>query len=158
MSLTYNLTLNTQSTSTSIINKTSLNKVQYNINWDAVLPRKFQEYQLTWTFKSVNTATSLNENLFVDINFGASNSYDLNQMTSKIGFVYPNVVQQTSTTFSYFYQATVYDNPPVEISYPSNNVITVNLYKFDGTTAPTTALDYVLELSFTPIITDLILR
>ena len=158
MSLTYNLTLNTQSTSTSIINKTSLNKVQYNINWDAVLPRKFQEYLLTWTFKSVNTATSLNENLFVDINFGSTNSYDLNQMTSKIGFVYPNVVQQDATHWSYFYQATIYDNPPTEISYPSNNLITINLYKFDGTTAPTTALDYVLELSFVPISTDLLIR
>ena len=117
MSLTYNLTLNTQSTSTSIINRTSLNKVQYNINWDAVLPRKFQEYLLTFTLKSVNTATSLNENLFVDINFGSSNVYELNQMTSKIGFVYPNVVQQDATHWSYFYQATIYDNPPVALTY-----------------------------------------
>jgi hypothetical protein len=79
-------------------------------------------------------------------------------MTSKIGFVYPNVVQQDATHWSYFYQATIYDNPPTEISYPSNNLITVNLYKFDGTTAPTTALDYVLELSFVPISTDLLIR
>ena len=231
MSLTYNLTLNTQSTSSSIINKTNLAQVQYNVNWDAVLPRKFQEYQIVWTLKSVNltssqfqatltgtgltltvtsiiggslnvgnqfyigtnlvtiasqtsgtiggigvyvlnaytgaannatpllyqTVTSLNENLFVDINFGSSNTYEFNQMTTKIGFVYPNVVQQTSATWSYFYQATVYDNPPTEISYPSNNIITVKLYRFDGTSAPTQTLDYVLELSFTPIQKDLIL-
>ena len=156
--LTYNLTLNTQSTSKSIIDKSNLAQVQYNVNWDAVLPRKFQEYQLVWTLKTVNTATSINQNLFVDINFGASNTYALNQMSSKVGFVYPNVVQQDATHWSYFYQATIYDNPPVEISYPSNNVITVKFYGFDGITAPTQSLDYVLELSFTPINTDLLLR
>ena len=155
MSLTYNLLLNTQIQTSA--NKPTLYNVSYYINWDAILPRKYQEFILVWTLKTVNTTTSINENLFVDINFGASNTYELNQMTSKIGFVYPNVVQQTSATWSYFYQATVYDNPPTEISYPSNNIITVKLYKFDGTSAPTQTLDYVLELSFTPIQKDLIL-
>jgi hypothetical protein len=71
-------------------------------------------------------------------------------MTSKIGFIYPQVITNTLTN-SYFYQATQYDNVPNQISYPTNNIITVRLYKFDGTTAPTTNLDYVLELSFSPI-------
>ena len=157
MSLTYNLTLNTQIQTTA--NKPNLYTVQYNVNWDAILPRKFQEYQLIWTFKSVNTSTSINENLFIDINFGASNSYELtNQVSSKIGFIYPNAVQQTSTTWSYFYQSTIYDNPPVQISYPCSNIITVKLYKFDGVSAPSFNLDYVLELSFTPILYDFLLR
>ena len=78
-------------------------------------------------------------------------------MTSKIGFIYPNAVQQTSTTWSYFYQATIYDNVPVQITYPVNNFISVRMYKFDEVSAPTVALDYVLELSFTPIEKDLVL-
>ena len=155
MSLTYNLTLNTQIQSTA--NKPNLYTVSYYVNWDAILPRHYQEYLLVWTLKTVNTTTSINENLFVDINFGATNSYELtNQMTTKIGFIYPNAVQQTSTTWSYFYQATIYDNPPVEITYPTNNLITVKFYKFDNSTAPTNFSDYVLELSFTPILTDLL--
>ena len=157
MSLTYNLTLNTQNTSNIIDTSNGKNAYKYYINWDAILNRHFQEYNLIWTLKSVNTSTSLSENLFVDINFGSVNNYEQsNQMSSKIGFVYPNAVQQTSTTWSYFYQSTIYDNPGSQISYPSNNIITVKLYKFDNS-APTTNLDYVLELSFIPIMTNLIL-
>ena len=156
MSLTYNLLLNTQIQTSA--NKPTLYNVSYYINWDAISPRNFQEFILVWTLKTVNTTTSINENLFVDINFGSTNAFEFtNQMTTKIGFVYPNVVQQDATHWSYFYQATIYDNPPVQITYPTNNFITVKFYKFDEVTAPTTALDYVLELSFTPIQKDLIL-
>jgi hypothetical protein len=154
MSQTFNLTLCTQNT-TNIIDSTNKYAYKYYINWDAFLPRHFDQYLVNFTFKSVNTTTSLGENLYLDVNFGASNTFDQSgNMTSKIGFIYPQVITNTLTN-SYFYQATQYDNVPNQISYPSNNIITVKLYKFDGTSAPTTNLDYVLELSFTPIIPNL---
>ena len=227
MSLNYNLILNSQN-AVNIVDNSNLYKLQYNINWDACLPRKFQDYILNWTYKSVNLTTnsftatmatttltvttisgagvlaigsqfyfgavlisitalgtgiggigtytispsttnatatlyntiaSLNDNLFVDVNFGANNTYDQsNQMSAKLGFIYPNVIQQTSNTFSYYYQATFYDNPPLEISYPSTNVITVNIYKFNGAAVTTNLLNYVLQLSFTPINKELLLH
>ena len=55
---TYSLILNSQNT-TNIVNNSSLSAYQYNINWDAILPRKYDKYNITYQLKSTNLQTSV---------------------------------------------------------------------------------------------------
>ena len=55
---TYSLILNSQNT-TNIVNNSSLSAYQYNINWDAILPRKYQKYNVTYQLKSANLQTAI---------------------------------------------------------------------------------------------------
>jgi hypothetical protein len=150
MSDIYTLVLNSQNST----NRTgsNINSYTYYINWDVVLDRIHQNYSVGFTLKSVNTSTSITVNGFVSINFGRSNCYEQsNSQTSKIGFFYPVCVQQTQTTFNYFFNATSNDNSPIEIAYPSNKFINVVFSDFNPSTTSFTMYDYVLELTFTPI-------
>ena len=54
---TYSLILNSQNT-TNIVNNSSISAYQYNINWDAILPRKYEKYNVTYQLKSANLQTS----------------------------------------------------------------------------------------------------
>lgn len=151
---TYSLILNSQNL-TNLTNINGQTQIQYYINWDAVLPYQMKDtprqfYVMTWTLKSVNTATSLNQNAFVDIKFGQSNTCEQNSTSSKVGFIYPNAVQQTSTTWTYFYQATAYDNLPTTIAYPTSNLITVTFSDFNSANA-FNMINYVLILNFEPV-------
>jgi hypothetical protein len=148
---TYSLILNSQN-ATNLTTINGQTQIQYYINWNAVLPYQNKDtprssYVMSWTLKSVNTATSLNQNAFVDIKFGQSNTCEQSSTSSKIGFIYPNAVQQTSTTWTYFYQATAYDNLPTTISYPSSNLLTVTFQDFNSANA-FNMIHYVLILSF----------
>jgi hypothetical protein len=102
---------------------------------------------MTWTLKSFNTGTSLNQNACVDIKFGQNNTFEQGSTSSKIGFIYPNAVQQTGASWTYFYQATAYDNLPTTISYPTSNLITVTFQDFNSANA-FNMIHYVLILSF----------
>jgi hypothetical protein len=128
MSQTFNLILSTQNTK-NILDDTNKYAYKYYVNWDAFLPRHFDQYLVNFTFKSIGTSTTLWESLYVDVNFGATNTIDQSgSATSKIGFIYPQVITNTLVN-TYFYQAMHNDNLPNQISYPSNNVITVKLYE-----------------------------
>jgi hypothetical protein len=148
---TYSLILNSQN-ATNLTTISGQTQIQYYINWNAVLPYQNKDtprefYVMTWTLKSVNTATSLNQNAFVDIKFGQSNTCEQSSTSSKVGFIYPNAVQQTSTTWTYFYQATAYDNLPTTIAYPSSNLLTVTFSDFNSANA-FNMIHYVLILNF----------
>ena len=56
MSETYSLILNSQDT-TNIVNNSSLSAYQYNISWDAILPRKYDRYSVTFSLVSANANT-----------------------------------------------------------------------------------------------------
>jgi hypothetical protein len=148
---TYSLILNSQN-ATNLTNINGQTQIQYYINWDSVLPYQNKDtprstYIMTWTLKSVNTATSLNQNAFVDIKFGQSNTFEQGSTSSKIGFIYPNAVQQTGASWTYFYQATAYDNLPTCISYPTSNLLTVTFQDFNSANA-FAMIHYVLILNF----------
>lgn len=55
---TYSLILNSQNTR-NIVDNSSLSAYQYNISWDAILPRKYERYSLTYQLKSANLTTSI---------------------------------------------------------------------------------------------------
>ena len=58
MDETYSLILNSQNTKNSIsVNGT--NQISYNINWDAVLPRKYNKYSLRWQLQAVSITTTV---------------------------------------------------------------------------------------------------
>ena len=53
---TYTLVLNSSNASNRT-NNASLSSVSYIINWDAVLPRKYNQYSLNWQLKTNLTQT-----------------------------------------------------------------------------------------------------
>jgi hypothetical protein len=150
---TYSLILNSQN-ATNLTNINGQTQIQYYVNWNTVLPYKNSTtpnyFLLTWNLKSVNTAGILNQNAFVSINFGENNTCEQDGTSSKIGFIYPNQVQESGATWIYYYQAGLYDNPATTIAYPKNNLITVNFTDFNSATA-FNMIHYVLTLNFEPI-------
>lgn len=153
MTETFSLILNAQNANNKIAGGSLTTYFQYYVNWDSVLPKKHQTFNVSFTLKSVNTATQITVNALVSINFGQANISDQNNSSSTyLGIAYPVPVQQSSTTWNYFYNSTLNDNPPVTISYPVNQIITVRFTNFDLTTA-LTMYNYVLQIQFTPVIT-----
>ena len=227
---TYSLVLNS-SNAINRTNNTSLSSVSYNINWDSILPRKYNQYSLNWQLKSsttqtiqfsgtitltnstlqltttksnagvllyvglqflstssqlvtitavviagvtytvsagagndvVNSAattfysisTPYLNNLACSINFGKMMCNDQsNTQSNLIGFVYPSITPISANLSSYSYYASTLDNGNIQIAYPQNQNITVNFTLPDLVTAPTNFTNYVLQLYFTPIVTD----
>jgi len=113
------------------------------------------------TTPNVATATafySLN-NQFVNslacsINFGKILVSDQsNSQNNCIGFVYPSITNVAGNFSQYSYYASTLDNGNIQIAYPTNQNITVSFTNLDLSTIPSFT-NYVLQLYFTPIITD----
>ena len=105
------------------------------------------------TFYSINNQY-LN-NLGCSINFGKMMCIDQsNTQSNLIGFVYPSITPISANLSSYSYYASTLDNGNIQIAYPQNQNITVNFTLPDLVTAPTNFTNYVLQLYFTPIVTD----
>ena len=219
MSETYSLILNSQDT-TNIVNNTSLSAYQYNIRWDAILPRKYERYSVTYQLKSVNVSTaaftgsattsvltvfimfsgtitigmqyinSLNQlvtitsfgtgtggagtyninnanvtanaviysinstltnNIICSVNFGYNTTYEQNNSQSPVlGNIYPYQYNINPNIFTSNLNCSVLDNGPVQIGYPSNQVITVRFTNLNET-AFTLMPHYQLQLYFEPI-------
>ena len=72
-------------------------------------------------------------NLAVSVNFGSSKTIDQSfAKNSMIGYIYPNMVNISPNINSYNYNCSYQDNGPIQILYPSNNNITVNILFLDG--------------------------
>jgi len=216
MDETYSLILNSQNTkNANLANGT--NQVSYSINWDAILPRKYQRYSLRWqlqatsilttTFEATTVGTTLtvyastvplavgngfiyNGQIFiitayigagtwtlnqapfaaisvvtllsllildydilaVSVNFGKSTTIDQTYSSSNIiGYINPTCINAAPNINTYNYNCSFQDNGPIQILYPSNNNITVNILFLDGVTINTTTFNYILQLYFTPI-------
>ena len=219
MSETYSLILNSQNT-TNIVNNTSLSAYQYNINWDAILPRQYQKYSVTFLLNSVNantvvftgtqTATVLTvvniifgqihvgmqyfnnnsvatitsfasgtggtgtynittsvanatgtliysmnstfqNNIVCGVNFGYNTTYEQNNSQStELGTIRPTQYTMNTNILSSNLNCSVLDNGPIQIGYPSNQVITVRFSNLDDSLF-TRMPHYQLQLFFTPI-------
>lgn len=104
------------------------------------------------TYYSLNT--SLTQNIICSVNFGYNTTYEQNNsQTSKLGCVYPYIypLSNTANISTFNYNCSVLDNGPVEIGYPSNQVITVKFLTMDGVTAFSQMPHYQLQLYFEPI-------
>lgn len=149
----YSLVLNS-TISTNIINNTSRNSIQYFINWASVLPDKYQRYNLTFTFTTDYVALSTSASQAfgsISVNFGNAGVVGQNSATSTfIGQYIQYIGYCVSNTPVILYAAGSQDNPPTTISYPQNNIITVNItdVRNSGNLIP----NYILRLCFKPVI------
>ena len=141
MAESYSLILNSQNAK----NKTgaSINDLSYYVNWDSVLPTNNKGFKVTWTLKSVNTATVLTEDSLVSVTLGKTNTFDqTNCQTNILGLIHPS-----NYGIYYYLSSSVFDNTYTIIQYPSDNLITVKFSDFDLSSA-FTMIDYVLILTF----------
>jgi hypothetical protein len=219
MSETYSLILNSQDT-TNIVNNSSLSAYQYNIRWDAILPRKYERYSVTYQLKSANatavvfagtqtatvltvgimitgqlyvgmqyingnttatiasfgtgtggagtynltgaaangtntvlysTNTTFTNNIICSVNFGYNTTYEQNNSQSTVlGTITPYQYNITPNIYTSNYNCSVLDNGPIQIGYPSNQVITVRFTNLNETVF-TLMPHYQLQLYFEPI-------
>ena len=221
MTETYSLVLNSQNT-TNVVSNTSLSAYQYNINWDAILPRKYEKYNVTYQLKSANLQTSiitavittagtlnvsaisggsivvgtqflignvlqtitafgtgtggtgnytvnpgpitgsatyyslntsLTQNVILSVNFGYTTAYEqTNSQSSVLGSIYPYIypLSNTANISIFNYNSSFLDNAPIQIGYPSNQVITVRFSNLNGSLF-TQMPHYQLQLYFEPI-------
>jgi len=128
----------------NVINKTSLNAVQYNVNWSVILPKKFKKFHCQFIFKSENYSSGvLTDNGFVGMQGIVSNCYDGLSRTSNLGIIYPVFLGGTNS----FYNSTNNDNNDFYIDYPINNLVTIILNKFDGVTPMGSMPNYTLIMN-----------
>ena len=118
---------------------------KYNIAWDAILPRKYEKFNVKFVLKSLTGNTILFP-AQVSVNFGRTNTYEPNTQSTKLGIIYPMTIGQSNNIYSCF----MGENPDCTIAYPSNQIITVSFSNFQPNFI-FTMYDYVLMLNFTPI-------
>jgi hypothetical protein len=119
--------------------------MRYYINWESVLPYspdKNQKYKLSFSLRTAPNVASITESAFVEILMGQTNSNEQNGTSNIIGVISPYTVHQ-----SHYLIALPNDNMPVQVEYPSSNLITVNFLNFDKVTA-FNMIHYVLILTF----------
>lgn len=99
---------------------------------------------------SINS--TLINNVICSVNFGYNTTYEQNNSQStKIGTIYPYQYNINQNIYASNLNCTVLDNGPIEIGYPSNQVITVKFFEMNGTTAYSQMPHYQLQLYFEPI-------
>ena len=107
---------------------TNRNAVVYNVNWGAILPKKYKKFHCQFVFKSINYACALTDNGFVNMNIGRISVFDGLQMSTSLGIIYPVILNAGNS----FYNSTNNDNNDFWIDYPVNNNITITLNTFAG--------------------------
>ena len=147
MSDSYNIIFNSRGS--NAINSTKLYAVQYTVNWDAMLNRKYKRYKCNFTLRGDSTASPLTVMAYVNMSFGCqTNSFDGTSQSDNIGCI--NIYSSASR---YFYLATMNDNPSFTMGYPNLNLITLNINAFSGAILQDFT-NYVLILNMTGIPDD----
>jgi hypothetical protein len=135
----YTILLNSQNSTNRDISSGNLNSYKYYVNWDSVLPKHYNKFEVSFCFKSIIQATAITENVILSVDFGHTNMNDQTaNPSSYLGVIYP-VINGTN----YYYNANKNDNFNITISYPTNNFINVKFTDFDLTTA--VMYNYVLK-------------
>jgi len=127
----YLLILNSQGTNLASSNAVRT-QITYDVNWGAILPKKYKRFHCQFVFKSQNYAGILADNGFVNINLGRMSIFDGKQQSQNIGMIYPVVSNNTAGSLASYYNSTNNDNNDFWINYPTMNQITVNLNTFAG--------------------------
>jgi hypothetical protein len=137
------------------------NYYSYYINWDAVLPRKYRKFNVSFSFNtlmSTNGPLSPASLVILSTDFGSFSGNEPNGGSNhNLGMI--TIGTMVGTT-NYRFQALHGDNPASTINYPSNNVITIGLaeinqlnnYALSNTNSGSLQIgNYMLILSFEPI-------
>ena len=147
MSDTYNIIFNSRGS--NAINTTNIDAVQYTVNWDNMLRKKYKQYNCCFTFMTEINNTAYSAIGIVNMSFGCqTNSFDGTSQSDNIGIVYPKL-----TNTKYGYGSTIIENPPFTIGYPTSNLITLNFRTLTNTVLLSVP-HYVLILNMTGIPDD----
>ena len=147
MSDSYNIIFSTRNA--NAINIINLHAVQYTVNWDNMLNKKYKRYKCCFTFLSEASGTPYSAMGIVNMLFGCQKkSFDGTSQCDNIGNIYP-LLNNTS----HRYTSTLIDNPPFTMGYPTSNLITLNLTTFTNTTLLSVP-HYVLVLNMVGIPDD----
>jgi hypothetical protein len=99
---------------------------------------------------SINS--TLTNNIICSVNFGYTTLYEQNNSQStKIGTIYPYQYNINQNIYASNLNCSALDNNPIQIGYPSNQIITVKFLNLDGSTFSQMP-HYYLQLYFTPIL------
>ena len=112
----------------NVINNTSLNAVQYSVNWTSFLPLKYKRFRCQFIFKSIRVASALTDFGYVNMDIGKVYINDGLSMLSNFGVINPNYFTSTSS----FYAAASNDNNEFYIDFPINRTPTIYLKTFAG--------------------------
>ena len=147
MSDSYNIIFNSRGS--NAIDTTNTDAVQYTVNWDNMLRKKYKKYNCCFTFITEANNTPYSAMGIVNISFGCqTKSFDGTSQSENIGTVYP------VTAFGkHFYNSTLIDNPNFTMNYPTNNLTTINLRNYSKTKLDSVA-NYILILNMTGIADD----
>lgn len=125
---------------------TDINSVQYVVNWDNILSKKYKRFQVSITFKSsVLTGTFANMGK-IGINIGSTSFYDGNIQTN-----FQTIIVPTTYTYSPAFTYFTTENSEINtfwMKYPSNNIVTIQLQTISNTIllAPTVPANYILQM------------
>jgi hypothetical protein len=158
----YSLILNSSDT-TNLISTPSLKSYQYFINWETVIPKKYEskKFNVSFSFISniqLSSSNSMNTGI-LSSNFGKTNTFD-NKMTETavLGYIQPIVYSKwadaptnTIVGYYYYYLANNQDNAPTTINYPTNNFLTIRITDADPTLTFVVMQNYSIRFSFTLI-------
>lgn len=101
-----------------------------------------------------STNTLFNSNVIISVNFGSNNTIKNNTNSNELGTLYPyNYLVRNPELYTSNLNSCVHENAPIEILYPTNNIITVSFTNIDG--SPIRMTHYHLQLYFEPIIEDI---
>jgi hypothetical protein len=133
--------------SANVINAANINAIQYNVNWGAFLPTKFKKFNCQFVFKSECFLGDLVHLGFVNLNLGRANNFNGQSMSYNLGVIYPIVLYNDVS----YYSNTTNDINDFWIDYPTNNIVTIILNRFDGVTPLDNMENYVLMLKLTAV-------
>jgi hypothetical protein len=92
------------------------------------------------------------QNMICSVNFGYNTTYEQNNSQSSIlGAIEVRQYNRNANVYIFTYNCSISDNGPIQIGYPSNQVITVSFLQMDGKTPVIEMPHYQLQLYFEPI-------
>ena len=145
MSESFSVILSTTSSNAQTSGLANYSNVNFYVNWDAILPRKYKQFIVSMVFKSDAVGTLATSVGNISVNLGKINVSNGISPITNLGFCVPTVLGSTNS----FYQSTSNDVIPVSCQYPMNNIVTVSILTnaggnlFSGTTSWSLYLNFV---------------
>ena len=148
MSESFSVILSTTSSNAQTSGLANYSNVNFYVNWDAILPRKYKQFIVSMVFKSDAVGTLATSVGNISVNLGKINVSNGISPITNLGFCVPTVLGSTNS----FYQSTSNDVIPVSCQYPMNNIVNVSiLTNAGGNVFGGTTVNWSLYLNFTGI-------
>ena len=136
------------------------NTVSFIVNWDSILPKKYQRFLCSFIFRTEVSNNSGSTNLpyaaIISAQIGNTNNWDGMNPTNIIGVASPiqisGTVSGVASGTTNYWSCGINDNAPFTINYPTNNLVTISINNIIPTANYLTLFpQYILGLNFTAI-------